>query len=141
MHSGNFAKSTDLSETVTEVTPFAKIPFKTTFFGVLLQGGEGEGEQEPDGVRYRLVRGREFFTGTSLQKASRLSYLLDTEEQRAKVSCLAISINVTSLIRNTCMTSMSKIKLAACFDFVRYFRICRRNVHIYHGNFESREMT
>lgn len=36
----NFAKSVDLSETVTEVTLFAKIPFKTTFFGVLLQTSE-----------------------------------------------------------------------------------------------------
>lgn len=74
----------DLSGTVTEVTPFAKIPFKTTFLGVLLQAFEEAGSTLPsplppppspvllDNARYRLYERVRIFLLTHLCKKRRV---------------------------------------------------------------------
>lgn len=71
----------DLSGTVTEVTPFAKIPFKTTFLRVLLQAFEEARSTPPppppsappspvllDNARYRLYERVRIFLLTRLCK-------------------------------------------------------------------------
>lgn len=63
-------------------------------------------KERPDSITYRLLRGKEFFIGISLEKASRLSYLLS--ENKSFLSC-NIDHDDISLIRNTCVASTSKI--------------------------------